>query len=160
MTTSNHAYALDEQEGKAVWFLGTLMTLKATAEQTSGAFGLIEQTLSPGFSPPLHVHHGEDEVFYLLEGEASFFCGDQTFLARPGTFVFLPRNIPHWFRIEGNATARLLQFNFPSGLENFFVEAGEPASDVKTPPDGHPDFEKMMATAVKYNLEILGPPPA
>ena len=160
MATSINAFALDQQDGKSVWFLGTLMTLKATAEQTNGAFGLIEQTLSPGFSPPLHVHHREDEAFYLLEGEASFYCGDQRFSARPGTLVFFPRNIPHWFRIEGNGPARLLQFNFPSGLENFFVEAGEPATDAKSPPDGPPNFEKMLAAAAKYDLEILGPPPA
>lgn len=144
----------------AVWFLGTLMTLKATGAQTNGVFGLIEQTLPPGFSPPLHVHHREDEAFYLLEGEASFFCGDQKLAARPGSFVFFPRDIPHWFRIEGNGQARLLQFNFPAGLEQFFVEAGERAVDVETPPAGPPDFAKMMATAAKYDLKILGPAPA
>jgi len=60
----------------AVWFLGTLMILPATAEQTQGAFGLIEQILPPGFAPRLHVHHNEDEAFYLVEGEASFTCGE------------------------------------------------------------------------------------
>jgi quercetin dioxygenase-like cupin family protein len=160
MATTGKALALSRDEGTSVWFLGTLMTLKATGEQTNGAYGLIEQVLFPGFSPPLHVHHNEDEAFYLLEGEASFTCGDQTFKAKPGSFIFFPRDIPHWFHIEGKETARLLQFNFPAGVEHFFQEAGEPAKELTLPPASPPDLEKLASTAAKYNLEILGPPPA
>jgi quercetin dioxygenase-like cupin family protein len=136
------------------------MILKATGEQTNGAYGLIEQILSPGFASPLHVHHSEDEAFYLLEGEASFTCGSKTMKAIPGSYIFFPRDIPHWFRIVGTQPARLLQFNFPAGLENFFVEAGEPALEPISPPAGPPDFEKLVSTAAKYDVEILGPPPA
>ena len=149
----------DRDKGAPVWFLGTLMDLRATGAQTKGSFGLIEQVLPPGFKPPLHTHHGEDEAFYLLEGEASFTCGDRTVAARPGSFIFFPRDIPHWFRIEGNQPARLLQFNFPAGLENFFKEAGEEARDPKTPPAGPPDIGKMASLAPGYRLEILGPAP-
>lgn len=148
------------EEGKSVWFLGTLMTLKAGAEQTQGAFGLIEQVLPPGFAPPLHVHHAEDEAFYLLEGEATFTCGDRTTRARPGSCIFFPRDIPHWFRIEGTEQARLLQFNMPAGLEQFFIEAGEPVSETAAPPAGPPDMEKLARLAARYHMEILGPPPA
>ena len=70
-------------------FWGHLMTLKATGEQTNGAYGLIEQVLQPGFASPLHVHHREDEAFYLLEGEAIFTCGDQTMKASSRIVYFL-----------------------------------------------------------------------
>jgi mannose-6-phosphate isomerase-like protein (cupin superfamily) len=160
MATTVEAYALSRDEGTAIWFLGTLMTLKATGEQTKGTYGLIEQLLPSGFSPPLHVHHNEDEAFYLLAGEASFTCGDQTLKARPGSFIFFPRDIPHWFHIEGTEPARLLQFNFPAGLEHFFLEVGEPAPELTLPPAEPPDVGKLVAIAAKYNLEILGPPPA
>jgi quercetin dioxygenase-like cupin family protein len=160
MATTVEAYALSRDEGTAIWFLGTLMTLKATGEQTKGTYGLIEQMLPPGFSPPLHVHHSEDEAFYLLAGEASFTCGDQTLKAKPGSFIFFPRDIPHWFRIEGTEPARLLQFNFPAGLEHFFLEVGEPALELTLPSAEPPDLEKLVSTAAKYHLEILGPPPA
>lgn len=153
-------YALTREAGRSIWFLGTLMTLKATGEQTNGAYGLIEQVLPPGFASPLHVHHREDEAFYLLEGEATFTCGDQTMKARPGSYIFFPRDIPHWFCIQETQPARLLQLNFPAGLENFFVEAGEPAPKLTLPPAGPPDVEKMASTAAKYGIEILGPPPA
>jgi quercetin dioxygenase-like cupin family protein len=160
MTTTIQLDMSTREEGLSIWFLGTLMSLKATGAQTNGAFGLIEQVLPHGFAPPLHIHHGEDEAFYLLEGEASFTCGDQTVKAKPGSFIFFPRDIPHWFRIEGAKPARLLQLNTPAGVEHFFVEAGEPALESVLPPAGPPDLEKLVAIAGKYNLEILGPPPA
>ena len=153
-------YILTREAGQSIWFLGTLMTLKATGEQSNGAYGLIEQVLPPGFASPLHVHHREDEAFYLLEGEATFTCGEQTMKAKPGSYIFFPRDIPHWFCIQGNQPARLLQFNFPAGLENFFVEVGEPAPELTLPPAGPLDVEKLTSTAVKYDIEILGPPPA
>lgn len=153
-------YILTREEGRSIWFLGTLMTIKASGEQSNGAYGLIEQVLPPGFATPLHVHHREDEAFYLLEGEATFTCGEQTMKASPGSYIFFPRDIPHWFYIQGTQQARLLQLNFPAGLENFFVEAGEPAPELTLPPAGPPDFEKLNSTATKYDIEILGPPPA
>ena len=159
MLSSDGFFISDREKGSLVWFLGTLMDLRASGTQTKGSFGLIEQVLPPGFTPPLHIHHGEDEAFYLLEGEASFTCGEQTAKAKPGTFIFFPRDIPHWFRIEGDQPARLLQFNFLAGLENFFKEAGVEAHDFSSAPDGPPDFEKMMTTAPGYHLEILGPAP-
>ncbi|HKF65678.1 MAG TPA: cupin domain-containing protein, partial [Vicinamibacterales bacterium] len=84
-------------EGQAVWFLGNHMTIKATAASTNGAFGLVESLIAPGFSPPLHVHHREDESFWVLEGELSMRCGDRTFRASAGSYVFLPRDVPHTF---------------------------------------------------------------
>ncbi|MEJ5313502.1 MULTISPECIES: cupin domain-containing protein [Anaerolinea] len=146
-------------QGVTVWFLGTRMQLRANGDHTNGSFGLIEQVLPPGFSPPVHVHHGEDEAFYLLEGEASFTCGDETVHAHPGTLIFFPRGIPHWFRITGDQQARLIQFNFPAGLENFFIEAGEVCEDSKPHPITQEGIEKMLHTAIKYQIEILGPPP-
>ena len=159
MVYTNGLYASERENGSLVWFLGTLMDLRATGAQTNGAFGLIEQQLPPGFMPPVHVHHGEDEAFYLLEGEATFTSGDQTVTAHPGTFVFFPRDIPHWFRIEGEQPARLLQFNFPAGLETFFQEAGEKAENSMIPPSTPPNIEKMLSIAPGYRLEIMGPAP-
>ncbi|HET8632477.1 MAG TPA: quercetin 2,3-dioxygenase [Thermomicrobiales bacterium] len=150
-------YARDREEGPAIWFLGTLMTFKATAAETGGAFGLIEQVLPPGFAPPPHVHHAEDEAFYLLEGEGIFFCGDRTWRARPGTFVYFPRGIVHGFRIEGATPARLLQLTAPAGLEQMFVEAGEPAPALTLPPAGPPRVEKLLALAPKYRFAFAGP---
>jgi quercetin dioxygenase-like cupin family protein len=151
-------YVIAHDAGEPVWFLGTLMTVKATGATTRGAFGLIEQELPPGFATPTHIHHDEDEPFYILEGEVTFHCGQQTLVAGAGSFAFLPRGIPHGFQVTSETPARLLQFNLPAGVERFFIEAGEPASD-RTQPPGPPDFGKIMSLSAKYHMEILAPPP-
>jgi quercetin dioxygenase-like cupin family protein len=82
-------------EGEATWFLQNRMVLKATAETTDGAYGLVESTIAPGASPPLHIHRREDEAFYVLEGELTFRYDGEDHAAGSGTFVFLPRDVPH-----------------------------------------------------------------
>lgn len=143
----------------AVWFLGTRMTLKATGETTNGAFGLIDQELPAGFAAPPHVHNGEDEAFYVLEGELTVTRGDEEMHVPAGTCVFLPRGVPHAFRVGGRP-ARLIQLNTPAGLERFFAEVGEPAPGPGLPPPGPPDVAKLLAVAPKYGIEMLGGPPA
>ena len=160
MTTTEAAqpFVVDPGEGEATWFLGTLMTVKATVEQTRGAFGLIEQVLPPGFAPPAHTHRAEDEAFYVLEGEFVFTCDGRSFPAPVGSFVYFPRDLPHTFRVTGEGQARLLQFTFPGGLEHFFVEAGEPAPRRELPPPGPPNVGPVLALAGKYRIEVQPPP--
>jgi mannose-6-phosphate isomerase-like protein (cupin superfamily) len=98
------ARSVPAEPGEAVWFTVNRMTIKATAESTGGAFGLVEAIGPAASSSPLHVHHREDESFYLLEGRLTVRCGDRTFTAEPGSFTFLPRGVPHSFVVE--ATSR------------------------------------------------------
>jgi mannose-6-phosphate isomerase-like protein (cupin superfamily) len=144
-------------DGEAVWFLRNHMTIKATAETTGGGFGLVESWVAPGSSPPLHVHHREDESFWLLEGEVTFRCGDRTFTAGPGSFTFLPRDVPHTFVVEGDAQAHLLTLLTPGGAERFFAEGGRPAEHDGLPPAGPPDIEKLNRIVDEYGLEFVGP---
>jgi mannose-6-phosphate isomerase-like protein (cupin superfamily) len=151
-------YALSRHEGKAIWFLDTLMTVKAGAEATRNGFTLIECVLPPGFAPPPHVHHGEEEAFYILEGQLAVTCGGRTWQVGPGSFVFLPRGITHTFRVEGSEVARALQITAPAGFERFAEEVGEPARAPTVPPPASPDLEKLMAAAAKHNIQIEAPP--
>lgn len=160
MTHSPLAYA--HEEGRSFYFLGTLMTLKAGSAETNGQFSLIEQLSPPGFATPLHLHHGEDEAMYILEGVFTFFVGDQVIKAAPGSFVYLPKDVPHAFRVEGEAPARLLQLTTPAGIEQGFIEMGEAATSHTLPPPHIPTPEelgRMMAISAKYSVEQLGPPP-
>ncbi len=158
---SGGLYTLAPGEGQAVWFLGTLMSVKVDAARTDGAYMLVECLLAPGFGPPPHIHHRDDEAFYILEGELSGFCGDRTWRGGPGAFVFMPRGIPHAFRVEGDTPARVLQLGNGSGFERFIAEAGEPARAPTLPPPPGPDaIGRMLATAPKYAIEILPPPAA
>jgi quercetin dioxygenase-like cupin family protein len=147
-------YSLAQEEGKAVWAFGGQTFIKATAEQTGGAFGLIEQTGPVGAGSPYHIHHGEDEIFFVLEGELTFISGDTRFTGTTGSYTFLPRNIPHGFKVTGDKPARFFILTTPAGFEEFMLEMSTPA-----PTDAPLDMVKLMAVAAKHNLEILGPLP-
>ncbi len=151
--------ALGKEEGPAVWFLNTLSLIKATASQTGGAFGLIEQLAPVGAGSPYHVHRAEDETFYILNGELEFISEGRRFVKGPGAYVFLPRNIPHGFRVVGASPSQFLILTTPGGFEGFVTEMGEPASDLTLPEPSAPKMEKLVALAAKYQLEILGPLP-
>jgi mannose-6-phosphate isomerase-like protein (cupin superfamily) len=157
--TDVRSYALARDEGQPLWFLGSLTLVKATGGQTHGAFGLVEQLLPPGFSSPWHLHHREDEAFYVVEGEMTFICGNDRVKAGPGAYVYGPRGVPHGFRVEGSSPARLLLLNAPAGFEQFVVEMSEPASGFVLPVASPPDMGKLIALAAKYQIDILGPLP-
>ena len=158
--TTADAQCLRADEGRAIWFLSNRMTIKATSASTGGAFGLVESLIAPGFSPPLHVHHREDESFWVLEGELTMRCGDRSFRAGPGSFVFLPRDVPHTFVVEGDVPARMLTLLTPGGGEGVFIEGGRPAEGEGLPPAGPPDIEKLKRVSERFGAEIVGPPMA
>ena len=149
---------LSAGDGEAVWFAPNRMTIKATAETTGGAYGLFEALVAPRSGPPLHVHHREDEAFWVLEGELTMVCGDETFSAVPGSYVFLPRGVPHTFVNEGDTPARMLTLISPGGGERFFVDAGRAPEGEGLPPAGPPDVEKLARVGAEYGNEIVGPP--
>ena len=156
--TADDARFLGPGEGSAIWFLRNRMTVKATAASTGGAFGLLESVIAPGFSPPLHVHHREDEAFYVLEGELTMRCGERTFRALPGSFVFLPRDVPHTFLVEGDRPARMLTLLTPGGGEGVFIDGGRPAESEGLPPVTPPDIPALKRVSAIYGADIVGPP--
>lgn len=152
-------YALKSNEGDPIWFLGTLMTVKAGEKETGGTFSLIECDMPAGFGPPPHIHQTEDEAFYILEGEVTVFCGRDSWLAEPGSFVFLPKGVQHRFVVGDDAPARMLQLTLPARFEHFATEVGEPATERTLPPPSPPDIEKLVSTAKKYDIDIMVPSP-
>src|SRR5262245_50743238 len=107
-TIEMEAFAALEGEGEETWFQPNRMVVKATAESTGGAYGLVESWVRAGSSPPLHVHHREDEAFWVLEGTVRFRVGGEDIVAGPGSFVFAPRDVPHTFVVESEEDAHLL----------------------------------------------------
>lgn len=149
------APVLDEfNESAAKWFLGSRVWRRASGDATGGALGLIEQLVPPGLGSPYHIHHNEDESFYVLDGRIRFFSGGRSWVLGAGGFAFLPREIPHGFRTEGDAPSRSLLLATPGGFEQFVDEL---SSD--EPPAGPPDMAALMAAAARHGLEILGPLP-
>jgi quercetin dioxygenase-like cupin family protein len=152
-TTSNVSARQDK-----VWWQGGLMEIKARAEDTGGALGLLEGSFyHRGFGPPLHVHSREDEAMYVLEGRIRFRLGDDEFVAGPGTWVWQPRGVPHTFRVESDSARALVMFT-PGGLERMFEEGGVPAGDSTEPPEQPEDPEAAAALAKRYGFDVVGPP--
>ena len=152
------AWMTCRDESETVWFLATRMTVLASAETTDGVIGLIDAAVPLGFSPPLHVHAREDEAMYVIEGRVRFQAGGSDFEAGPGSFVFLPRGVPHSFLVVGAAHARILEFALPGGLERFHVEAGRPAEGAGLPPLSVPDRSRLDEIAIRYGISHIGPP--
>ena len=151
--------ALRDGEGEARWFLGSLVSIKASKETTGGRVGVTHNLSPRGGGSPLHVHHNEDEWFYVIDGELTFWVGGEVIVAPAGSFVFGPRDVPHTFTVSSEQAEFLLVVE-PGGFENFVRELSEPATELVIPPPvtEPPDMGAMVAKAAEYGIEILGPP--
>ena len=158
MKTLSQPYSLAQDEGSAYWFFGALLILKNPATLSGGKITWIEQLAPPGESP-YHIHDVEDEIFHILEGEMSFVSGDMAWKSGPGTFIFLPRGIPHGFRVEGTQPARALLITTSGGFEQFVRELGQPTTELVLPPPGPIDMNAVMTAAGRNQIQILGPLP-
>ena len=154
----SRAYVVHDHEGEAVSFLGALMVPKAQGPGTGQRFDLLDQRVPPGYAPPRHRHEREDEAWYVLEGEASFWCGTDRFSAGPGSFVFLPQGVEHAF-LAGPDGARLLTLTAPSGFASFVAELGEPATDGSSAAPASIDAHRLAEVAARYGIVVTGPPP-
>ncbi len=161
MTTASvtEPYLLPAGEGRALWFLGSLATVKAGAAQTRGALTVVEFLNPPGFAPPLHRHLAEDEMFYVLSGTAEFRCDGRSLTAGPGDFVLFPVGRPHTFLVGPDEPLRALQMTSPAGFEDFAAEVGAPAAELRLPDPAPVDPAALGRAAARHHLEILGPPP-
>lgn len=113
--------------GRSRWVFGDRYTIKADRVSTGGALGLIEALVPPGGGPPPHIHHGEAEAFYLIDGVLRMRCDERTVEVEPGSFVFVPSGTPHGFTNVSAAECRMLIMFLPGGMESFFTELGVPA---------------------------------
>jgi quercetin dioxygenase-like cupin family protein len=161
MTVQLQPYAHTREDALARWHIGSLTTLLADTEETGGTFALVESYMPSGFGTPYHVHHAEDEAYYVLEGEVTLVVDGQTIIAGPGTFAFGPRDIPHGYRVTSEGPSRMLLFAAPAGFDQFILDASVPARE-RALPSGPlpPTLEQIVAIAAKYHIDVLGPIPA
>ncbi len=152
--TAPHAVAASE--GEARWWFDNLAVIKATAADTGGLMSIVEVTEPPGTEGPLHVHHREDEAFWILEGDVTIYVGDTTIEAHAGDYAWGPRGIPHRYTV-GPAGCRMLFICVPGGFEHLVVATSEPAGSRTLPPPAEepPDMERVAAAAAAHDCELL-----
>lgn len=150
--TPGEAFVLRPGQGRPIDLGGFRMTVKATRDETGGAFSLLEAHEPAGFGPPLHIHNDAAEAFYVLEGEYIIFLDDRELSCPAGSFIFIPRRTPHGFRV-GNVASRKLNFYAPAAMVGYFDELSEATEK------GDLDPEVLSEIALRYSMEVLGPVP-
>ena len=153
--------AVPHGEGEPRWWSNGLAVVKATAADTGGQMTILEITEPPNAEAPLHVHHGEDEAFWILDGGATFEVGDQTIEAGPGDYLLGPRDIPHRYT-TGPDGCRMLFIFTPGGFEELLRAVSRPAEShtlppagAEAPPPSDADMQRMQAAIQAHGCELL-----
>jgi quercetin dioxygenase-like cupin family protein len=149
---------LKRGEGRSFWMLNGLYTVKASADETGGALTVMEMTIPAGWGPPPHTHPGTESV-HVLEGRIRYYINGETIDGGPGSFFHIPEGT--WERFEPLETSRLLVVYTPGGyIEEFFAEAGEPATanELPTPSAGPPDFERFAQIGARHGIQMRPKP--
>jgi len=136
-------------EGEVVAGATSGTQYKITGDITYGKYSVVESTIEPGVLQPPHIHSREDHCFIVTEGEIGVRVADETITAGPGSYVFMPRFVPHAFWNAGSVTAKMIQINEPSDFENFFPDFYEITKD------GAPDPAQIMALMTKYGITFV-----
>ncbi len=142
-----------DSRGTPIQFRGETVRIKVSTQDTHGKYAVWEASIPSGGGPPLHVHHREDEWFYVLEGKFVFEVGGRQITAKRGASIFAPRHIPHRFQNVGWGEGRILAMAEPGGLDTFFRDL---ALALKHGREFVPGLVKPVAD--NYGLELLGPP--
>lgn len=128
-----------------------LLDVKVSGKDTNGDLAIFEQTsLSPGRGTPLHVHLGQDEIFYVLDGEYAFQVGQDRYRLKTGDSIFLPRHVPHaWTQVSPRG--HMLVTMQPAGkLEEFFVAMASLKTD--------PTQQQVAQLFAAHEMKVVGPP--
>jgi mannose-6-phosphate isomerase-like protein (cupin superfamily) len=152
MTVETVGYVLQPGEGRQIDLGNFMMTVKGDDGSTSGSFTLLEAAEPPNFGPPMHIHHGIAEAFYVLEGEYIVFLSDQEYRSPAGTFIFIPAEVPHGFRV-GDKASRKLNLYLPAAMVGYFDDLSEAIRS------GEADPTVLDAIATRNAVEVIGPVP-
>ncbi len=149
-------FVVEAGGGQALWYAGGLVEVLTMPAENAGNWGISIETYPPGFSTSLHRHLRDDGAFYLLEGSMRVKAGDIERLAHAGDLVFLPKDVPHAFRVEGDGPARWLSIQSPSGdFMRVAMAEGVPAESLTLPTKPLPEQPPMADSGI----ERVGPSP-
>ena len=142
--------------GESRFAFGSEAQAKATSckvsnDDSGGACTIFEMNALPRSGPFLHVHHREDEWYYVLSGQFLFRAADEEHNLLTGGSIWLPRGIPHVWANAATTEGKLILMCQPGGFEKFFDEMGNTPMEKKSP-------DVMRSLMAKYGMEMLGPP--
>ena len=162
-TAVEQAYRVAAGEGLAdLWWKTGRLWVKAGGAETGGAFAQVEVDDPQGCAPPMHIHHGEEETFYVVDGAVTVISGGERIDLEAGDYALVPRGVEHAYVVRSERARMLITFS-PSGFEEFFVQEGIPVeADDSAPPVGgvQPTPEEFIRRLAPYGCEVTGPPPA
>ena len=145
-----------------LWFLDTLMIVHVAHTDGADGISVIESVARFGDSPPMHVHHTEDEVFHVLEGELLLKVGETQIVASAGSILLAPRGVPHTYRVVSAEGARFLTTTTEGDFEAMVRAASRPAEEPELPePSGPPSPKQIGALAelcAAHGIDLVGPP--
>src|SRR5476651_1163949 len=148
-------------DGKTLSVMGGTYRLLVTGKETDGAFATIEMIIPPGGGPGPHAHPDFQETFYVIEGEVEVKSEAGTYIAKKGAYVVIPKGgIVHCFKNKSDKIANLLCTVVPSGLEEMFLEVGQPVAlgDFLPPPVMDAEMiKKLTEIAEKYGQKVFPP---
>jgi len=145
------------EEGTALWFLNGLYEVKASSKETNGELCVMRMTLPTGTSAPPHVHNCGEAVF-VLEGSLRLHVGERVTDVVAGDFAYFPKGTLEWMENASGSNASVLVAYTPGGMDEFFLEAAEPAAQrVMPPPSAPPDVPRLTAIGARHGLEIRVP---
>lgn len=162
MPNQNQVKYVPAGTGPMYWGPGDRVRFLATGADSHGSLFIFEGMTAPGAGTPPHIHHSEDECFYILEGTATFQADGQTIYAKPGDFIHIPRGTVHLVKNEGKVPLRTIILTSPAGptgTQQFFEEAFYPATDrsASPPPITEELVKRMMAAAARNGTELVNP---
>jgi mannose-6-phosphate isomerase-like protein (cupin superfamily) len=144
-----------------LWFINALVTVRVPHDEGEDGISVLESLGPHGESPPLHIHHNEDETFHVLEGELRMRAGDADVRVGPGETVLARKGEAHTYRVESPEGARWLVITTRGDFERFVRAIGRPAERPEPPPPEPPTPEMadaLAAAAREHGIELVGPP--
>ena len=146
------AFVLGPGEGRSVDLGNFAMSVKATADETAGAFSLLEADEPAGFGPPMHIHRDAAEAFYVLDGEYIIFIAERQVVCPAGSFIYIPAGTLHGFRV-GDVPSRKLNLYSPAAMVGYFDDLSAALAA------GDADADRLEEIALRHGMEVVGPVP-
>jgi quercetin dioxygenase-like cupin family protein len=141
-------------------WMGELTIIHTSGKETNGRYSVVELYATKEGEVPWHIHHREDEGFYILEGEVTLYVGEKIIKGKAGDYIFAPLGIPHKYSVDAPGYARMLITFSPAGFEGFIRATSKPADSLTPPPPDSIEInlEEIIPIAETFGAEFVDGP--